>query len=68
MRKEFCQACSFARSGVKTRRSIDHTCSEGRYTGPPPPKKQYVPTREELDKYIARLKEFWDEEKQEWKV
>lgn len=23
--------------------------------------------REALEKYLARLKEFWDEEKQEWK-
>jgi hypothetical protein len=30
MRRKFCQACSFARRGVKTRIEIPHTCDEGK--------------------------------------
>lgn len=58
MRRNYCQACTFARFGVKTRRAIPHTCSAG-YTFPPV-KHQYIPTREELDKYLAQLKELME--------
>jgi len=59
MRKNFCQACSFARDGVKTRKAIPHTC------GKPlvfiePVKHPYIPKREELDKYLQRLKELME--------
>ena len=65
-RRHFCQACSFARSGVKTRKAIPHTCAEdgfriSRFTISKV-KHQYIPTREELDKYLARLKELMEEE------
>ena len=58
MRRNFCQACSFARDGVKTRIAIPHTCAgAGR---PEPVKHQYIPKREELEKYLARLKELME--------
>jgi len=57
-RRNFCQACSFIRQGVKTRIPIEHTC-DGRNI-PESPKHPYVPTREELDKYLARLKELME--------
>jgi len=60
MRRNFCQACSFARYGVKTRIPIEHTCDGTNI--PVSPKHPYVPTREELDKYLARLKELMEEE------
>jgi hypothetical protein len=58
MRRNFCQACSFARDGVKTRISIPHTCG----TNPiiKAEKPAYTPKREELDKYLARLKELME--------
>jgi hypothetical protein len=58
MRRNFCQACSFARYGVKTRIAIEHTC--GGKNIPKPPDHKYVPTREELDKYLSRLKELME--------
>ena len=58
MRRNFCQACSFARYGVKTRIPIEHTCDGSNI--PKSPKHPYVPTREELDKYLARLKELME--------
>jgi len=61
MKRNFCQACSFARYGVKTRRNIPHTCS-GRGIAPKP-RNEYVPTKEELDMYLKRLKELMNEEK-----
>jgi len=60
MRKNYCQSCSFARAGVKTRKYIPHTC--GLDGMPIRAKRQYIPTREELDKYIARLKELMQED------
>lgn len=64
MRRQFCQACSFAAYGVKTRIEIPHTC--GSDSPPPPVQKHRETTKEEIELYISRLKEFWDEEKQEW--
>jgi|SRR5687767_11994911 len=60
MRRNFCQACSFARDGVKTRIAIPHTCG---WSGPVARKATppYIPKREELGKYIARLKELMEE-------
>jgi hypothetical protein len=57
-----CQACFFARTGVKTRIAIPHTCGND---NPPIPKVKhdYIPTREELDKYLARLKELMEADK-----
>ena len=61
MRRNFCQACSFISNGVKTRKPIEHTC-DGSNIPKPPPMQQYIPTREELDKYLARLKELMGED------
>jgi hypothetical protein len=58
MRRNFCQACSFARYGVKTRIAIRHTCNGKNI--PRSPDHKYVPTKEELDKYLARLKELME--------
>jgi hypothetical protein len=58
MRRNFCQACSFARDGVKTRIAIPHTC--GDRSRQEPVKHQYIPKREELDKYLERLKELME--------
>jgi hypothetical protein len=58
MRRNFCQACSFADRGVITRIPLDCTCGENR-----PVKRRnevYEPTREELDKYLERLKELME--------
>jgi hypothetical protein len=60
MRRNFCQACSFALHGVKTRIAILHTC--GCNPVIESPKHQRLPTREELDKYLARLKELMEED------
>lgn len=60
MRRNFCQACSFARDGVKTRIAIPHTCGEPDRLRPAPVKHPYIPKREELNKYLARLKELMD--------
>jgi hypothetical protein len=58
MRKQHCKACSFNRFGVRTRISIPHTCGgPGTPRRPSPP---YIPTQEELDKYLARLKELME--------
>jgi hypothetical protein len=57
-RRNFCQACSFARDGVKTRIAIPHTCGDPQIASSV--KHEYVPKREELDKYIARLKELME--------
>ncbi len=57
MRRNFCQACSFLRYGVKTRIAIEHTCGLSPEQWPIPPEKPYIPTREELDGHLARLKE-----------
>ena len=60
MRRNYCQACSFAKFGIKTRIAIPHTCgtkgviSEVKYP--------YMPTREELDMYLKRLKELMQED------
>jgi hypothetical protein len=62
MRKNYCKACSFAKHGVKTRIAIPHTCGIEGVRLKEPPKYQYVPTREELDKYLARLKELMEGE------
>jgi hypothetical protein len=58
MRRNFCQACSFAMDGVKTRIAIPHTCGDPIVTKAV--KHEYVPKREELDKYLARLKELME--------
>jgi len=58
MRRNFCQACSFIRHGVKTRVPIEHTCDGSNI--PESPDVPYVPTREELDRYLARLKELME--------
>lgn len=60
MRRNYCQACSFARDGVKARIAIPHTCGDPDRPRPAPVKHQYVPKREELDKYLARLKELME--------
>lgn len=65
MRKQYCQACIFARNGIKIGKSIDHTCSEGRYTGPTAPKFNWVPTRQELDMYLERLAELMEEDEKD---
>jgi hypothetical protein len=62
MRRNFCQACSFARYGVKTRLPIEHTCGLDSGQWPVPPKHPYIPPREELDKYLARLKELMEDD------
>ena len=62
-RKQFCQACSFARYGVKTRIAIEHTC-DGRNI-PVSPKHQYIPTREELDKHLAKLRELMQDDQKD---
>lgn len=55
MRRNFCQACSLAKNGVKTRISVPHTCGgEGQRE---PVKHQYIPKRVELDMYLKRLEE-----------
>ncbi len=64
MGRHSCKACTFTRNGVKTRIAIEHTCAEGTYTGPVK-KHQYIPTREELDKYLAKLKELMDPDDKE---
>lgn len=48
------------RHGVKTRIPIEHTCDLSPDQWPKPPEHPYVPTREELDKYLARLKELME--------
>lgn len=58
MRRNFCRACAFARDGVKTRIAIPHTCGGQPVAQKPAP--PYVPKREELDKYLARLKELME--------
>lgn len=61
MRNNYCQACSFAKFGVKTRKHISHTCGSDDI----PKQHQYYPktsTREELDMYLKRLKELMDED------
>lgn len=63
MRRNFCQACSFARYGVKTRIPIEHTCDGSNI--PESPEHPYVPTREDLDKYLARLKELMESDEGE---
>lgn len=55
MRRNFCQACSFARHGVKTRIAIEHTCDGSNI--PVSPNHPYIPKREELDMYLKRLEE-----------
>jgi hypothetical protein len=60
MSRNFCQACSFARFGVKTRIAIPHTCGGNPVF--PKVKHQYIPTREELDKYLKRLEELMRED------
>lgn len=57
-RRDICKACSFIRYGIKTRIEIEHTCDGSNI--PEAPKHEYVPTREELDKYLARLKELME--------
>lgn len=47
-RKQYCKACSFARHGVKTRKSIPHTCNSGNPFSP-------FQTREEYEKAVANL-------------
>ena len=60
MKKHYCQACSFARNGVKSRKPIRHTCG---IDGPPPDRKyEHVPTREEFEKYLAKLKELMEQD------
>jgi hypothetical protein len=61
-RKNFCPACTFAANGVKTRKSIPHTCGTGQVIKSP--KFEYIPTREELDKYLNRLEELMPEDEQ----
>jgi hypothetical protein len=46
---------------IKTRIPIEHTCDGTNI--PEPPKKPYIPTREDLDKYLVRLKELMEEDK-----
>jgi hypothetical protein len=58
MRHEPCTACFFARFGVRTNRYIAHTCDG--LPMPQRPSPPYIPTREELDKYLARLKELME--------
>lgn len=59
-RNYYCQACSFARDGVKTRKAIEHTCGkDGMLIRV---EREYIPTRRELDMYIARLKELMQED------
>lgn len=60
MRRNFCQACSFARDGVKTRIAIPHTC--GATPINTTVKHSYIFKREELDKYLDRLKELMEQE------
>lgn len=55
-RREFCKACSFARYGIKSR--IEHTCDGTNI--PESPKHEYIPTREELNNYLAKLKELME--------
>ena len=55
MRRNYCKACAFIANGIKTRIPIEHTCDGTNI--PEPPKHEYIPTREELDRYLARLKE-----------
>ena len=45
---------------MKTRIEIEHTCDGTNI--PEPPDKPYVPTREDLDKYLAKLKELMEGE------
>lgn len=61
MRRNFCQACAFNRHGVRHR--LECVCGQN---VPPKKSEPYVPTREELDKYLSRLRDFWDEENQCW--
>lgn len=56
MRRNFCQACSFLRYGVKTRKNIEHTCGLEPDEWPIPPRHQYEPTKEEMNKYLSHLK------------
>lgn len=60
MGRNFCQACSFAKFGVKTRKAIPHTCSKP--VERPMVKHQYIPTQEEVDLYLKRLKELMGEQ------
>lgn len=60
MRHNICKACSFARYGIKTRIEIEHTCDGTNI--PEPPDHPYEPTREELDKYLAKLKELMEKD------
>lgn len=59
MRRNYCQACTFAKYGVKTRIDIPHTCDGKGITVKE--EHQYTPTREEMDKYLVRLKELMEE-------
>lgn len=58
-KRNFCQACSFLRYGVKTRIEIPHTCG-GDGSDIIRPKHEYVPTREDMEKYLAKLKELME--------
>jgi hypothetical protein len=60
MSRNFCQACSFTKFGVKTRKYIPHTCGKENIKIKPI-KYQYMPTRKELDMYLKRLKELMEE-------
>lgn len=46
--------------GAKIHQRFEHTC-DGTNISSPPLRKQYEPTREELDKYLARLKELMED-------
>ena len=46
-RREFCQACSNQKHGVKTRRSVEHTCMEEEYE---------LSSEEQLEEIFMELK------------
>lgn len=59
-RRASCQACTFARNGVKTRIAIEHTCGGNPVF--PKARNRYTPTRRELEKYLKRLEELMKED------
>lgn len=53
-RRDYCQACSMNRFGATSR--LECTCGQNI----PRKKHEYIPTREELDKYLQKLKELME--------
>lgn len=60
-RRGHCRACSMIRMGAKIHQNFEHTCDGTDI--PKPPKHEYMPTREELGKYLAKLKELMEGKK-----